>query len=48
MTAYIAVVPKEQAQAVLTLAQQMDYKEHSIGNDNIARIHRYSVLADTT
>ena len=26
----VAVVPKEQAQAVLTLAQQMDYKEHSM------------------
>ena len=26
----VAVVPKAQAQAVLTLAQQMDYKEHSM------------------
>jgi regulator of RNase E activity RraA len=26
----LAVVPKAQAQAVLTLAQQMDYKEHSM------------------
>jgi regulator of RNase E activity RraA len=26
----VAVVPKGQAQAVLTLAQQMDYKEHSM------------------
>lgn len=26
----VAVVPKNQAQAVLTLAQQMDYKEHSM------------------
>ena len=26
----VAVLPKEQAQAVLTLAQQMDYKEHSM------------------
>jgi regulator of RNase E activity RraA len=26
----VAVVPKTQAQAVLTLAQQMDYKEHSM------------------
>jgi len=26
----VAVVPKSQAQAVLTLAQQMDYKEHSM------------------
>lgn len=26
----VAVVPKVQAQAVLTLAQQMDYKEHSM------------------
>jgi regulator of RNase E activity RraA len=26
----VAIVPKAQAQAVLTLAQQMDYKEHSM------------------
>jgi regulator of RNase E activity RraA len=26
----VAVVPRAQAQAVLTLAQQMDYKEHSM------------------
>jgi regulator of RNase E activity RraA len=26
----VAVVPKAQAQAVLTLAQQMDFKEHSM------------------
>jgi len=26
----VAVVPRVQAQAVLTLAQQMDYKEHSM------------------
>jgi regulator of RNase E activity RraA len=26
----VAVVPKAQAQGVLTLAQQMDYKEHSM------------------
>jgi regulator of RNase E activity RraA len=33
----VAVVPKAQAQAVLTLAQQMDYKEHSM----------YSVIEQT-
>jgi 4-hydroxy-4-methyl-2-oxoglutarate aldolase len=26
----VAIVPKAQAQSVLTLAQQMDYKEHSM------------------
>jgi len=26
----VAIVPKADAQAVLTLAQQMDYKEHSM------------------
>ena len=26
----VAVVPKAQAQSVLTVAQQMDYKEHSM------------------
>ena len=26
----VAVVPKAQAQSVLTMAQQMDYKEHSM------------------